>query len=87
MVKKVRWSDKAISDRQGVFEANVEGGSLRFATKEDKKIANGVDIIRNNNFIGRDDLHPKGRLYSLPKRYKILYRLQDDFISIERVFH
>lgn len=86
MPKKIRWSDKALSDRQGFFEENLEHGGLRFAKNEDKKIMNGINTIKNNNLIGRDDLHPKGRLYTLPERYKLLYRLLDDFISIERVF-
>lgn len=87
MTKKVRWADKAISDRQAFFEANLEHGNLGFAKKEDGKIMNGVDTIRDNNLVGRDDLHPKGLLYPLPVRYKILYRVEDDFVSIERVFH
>jgi len=47
---------------------------------------NGVATIRDNNFLGRDDLHPKGLLYPLPVKYKILYRVEDDFVSIERIF-
>lgn len=87
MIKRVRWSDKAMSDRQGFFESNVENESLAFAKKDDKKIMKGVDTIKNNNRIGRDDLHPGGFLYKLPLRYKILYRLEGEYISIERVFY
>lgn len=86
-MKKVQWSDKALSDRQGFFQQNLESNGLGFAKKEDKKIMGGVGVIKDNNEIGRGDLHPNGLLYRLPRRYKILYRLEASFISIERVFY
>lgn len=87
MITKVRWADKAISDRQGIFQLNAERSSASFAKSEDKKISDAVERIRNNNHIGRNDLHPIGLLYQLAKRYKILYRLDVSVISIERIFN
>lgn len=42
MTKRVRWSDKAMSDRQGFFEANVENESMAFAKKDDKNHEGGL---------------------------------------------
>ncbi|WP_187487217.1 type II toxin-antitoxin system RelE/ParE family toxin [Duffyella gerundensis] len=85
MVRKVRWSDKAASDRKNIAESNKKSGA-RFAKSEDDKIKKGVDTIRLNNAIGLKNLHPKGILYILEDKYKILYRIDAGVISIERIF-
>jgi len=87
MITKVQWSDKALSDRQGIFEVNARSSGMAFSKKENKKIEDALTRIKANNEIGRRDLHPEGYLYLLPHRYKILYRLEAGFISVERVFN
>ena len=87
MASKEKWSDKAMSDRETIFESNLKVSGSRYARAEDVKIKNAVGRIKNNNRIGRDDLDPRGFLYVLPKKYKILYRISGDYVMVERVFY
>ncbi|WP_433712776.1 type II toxin-antitoxin system RelE/ParE family toxin [Escherichia marmotae] len=87
MVLNIFWADKAISDRETIFESNDKVSGLSYAKAEDQKIKRAVSTIKRNNKIGRNDLDERGYVYILPHRYKILYRLSDEFIFIERVFY
>lgn len=87
MCKVVKWSDKALSDRMTIFESNSKVSGIAYAKAEDRKINDAIESIKRNNFIGRNDLDPRGYLYKLPKRYKVLYRLGEDVVFIERVFY
>lgn len=83
----VQWADKALSDRETIFESNEKVSGLRYAKAEDSKIKRAISTIKRNNKIGRNDLHPRGYVYILPNKYKILYRLSGNFVMIERVIY
>ncbi|MCP5933814.1 type II toxin-antitoxin system RelE/ParE family toxin [Klebsiella pneumoniae] len=87
MISKVLWADKALSDRETIFESNDKVSGLSYAKSEDAKIKRAVSTIKRNNKVGRNDLDERGYVYVLPKRYKILYRLTEVHIFIERVFY
>lgn len=87
MAGNVFWEEKALSDRETILESNQKVSGLRYAKSEDGKIKKAISTIKKNNFIGRNDLDPRGYLYVLPKKYKILYRLDGGDIFIERVFY
>ena len=87
MVSKVLWADKALSDRETIFESNDKVSGLQYAKDEYLKIRRAVATIKRNNKIGRNDLDERGYVYVLPHRYKIVYRLSDEYIFIERVFY
>jgi len=87
MASKVKWADKALSDRETIFESNEKVSGLRYAKSEDSKIKRAVSTIKRNNQIGRNDLDPRGYVYILPNKYKILYWLSGDFVMIERVIY
>jgi len=87
MASKVLWSDKGVSDRETIFESNYKISGLQYAKGEDAKIKRAVSTIKRNNYIGRNDLDERGYVYVLPHRYKILYRLSNEYIFIERVFY
>lgn len=83
----VLWADKAMSDRETIFESNDKVSGLSYAKSEDNKIKRAISTIKRNPKVGRNDLNPNGFLYKLPNRYKVLYRLSDESIFIERVFY
>lgn len=87
MASKEKWSDKAMSDRETIFESNLKVSGSRYARSEDAKIKRAVGRIKANNGIGRNDLDPRGFLYVLPRKYKILYRISGNFVMVERVFY
>ncbi|MFS6804479.1 type II toxin-antitoxin system RelE/ParE family toxin [Edwardsiella tarda] len=87
MSTSVKWSDKALSDRQNIFDINCKDSDIGYAKSEDKKFSKAVEMIKDNNFIGRNDLDERGYLYKLPKRYKVLYRLDGGVIFVERIFY
>lgn len=84
-MKKVSYSSKSISDIAAIFIGN-KASNLKFAHKEKEKIKTAISRIRKNPYIGNENLDERGRLYILPVRYKILYRVIDDVIYIDRVF-
>lgn len=87
MVSKAKWADKAVSDRETIFESNEKVSGLRYAKAEDAKIKRAISTIKRNNLIGRNDLNSRGYVYILPNKYKILYWISDDLVMIERVFY
>lgn len=87
MISTVNWSDKAQSDRETIFESNYKISGIKYAKSENGKIKKAIGTIKKNSQIGRNDLHPIGYLYVLPKKYKILYRLERNCIFIERIFY
>jgi len=87
MISKVKWSDKALSDRETIFESNYKISGISYAKSENGKIKKSIGTIKKNNQIGRSDLYPDSYLYILPKKYKILYRLFNDCIFVERIFY
>ncbi|MDI8915968.1 hypothetical protein MJL60_23530, partial [Salmonella enterica subsp. enterica serovar Anatum] len=69
MISKVLWADKALSDRETIFESNDKVSGLSYAKSEDAKIKRAVSTIKRNNKVGRNDLDERGYVYVLPKRY------------------
>nr|CRY95942.1 hypothetical protein [uncultured prokaryote] len=87
MISLVKWSDKALSERETIFESNYKISGIQYAKSENSKMKKAIETIKKNNKIGRSDLFPNSYLYILPKRYKVLYRLSTECIFIERLFY
>ncbi|MDP3643624.1 MAG: type II toxin-antitoxin system RelE/ParE family toxin [Bacteroidota bacterium] len=87
---KILWSDSALAQLEEIFDYHKTKASSAIARNLVKSIIQKALILESNPFIGVKEPLLADRLfeyrYLVEKKYKIIYRYNDNLIRINTVF-